>query len=152
MKHSLLLGVLLFPAIAFSASTTNTLDPEMAEAVFRYQFLHNGSGQQTNAATYFLEIAGDDPDDAFIRRFTGNQPPVKKRSQCSTEGMKVTDKDTGRNGLIFTLKSISIKDEIRAEAEGGYYEAGLSASGNTYYLEKQNGKWIVTKDTLQWIK
>jgi hypothetical protein len=29
---------------------------DIREAVFRWQFDHNGSGQQTNAQVYFLEI------------------------------------------------------------------------------------------------
>ncbi len=152
MKRALILGALLLPAITFAASNMNAIDSDMAEAVFRYQFLHNESGQQTNAAAYFLEIAGEDPDDAFMRRFAGNHPPIKKWSDCSIEDTKVVDKETGKTGLIFTLKVISIKNDVTAEAEGGYYEAGLSASGNTYYLEKHDGKWIVTKDTLHFIK
>ena len=38
----------------------------MPEAVFRYQFQHNASGQQTNAAAYFIAIDNKDPDDAFM--------------------------------------------------------------------------------------
>jgi hypothetical protein len=35
---------------------------------------------------------------------------------------------------------------------GGYFEAGLSASGNTYTLGRQrDGSWLVTSDQMQWI-
>jgi len=31
------------------------------------------------------------------------------------------------------------------------YEAGLSASGNTYTVKKIKGKWKVTNDKMHWI-
>lgn len=127
------------------------IDPDMAEAVFRYQFEHNASGQQTNAAAYYLEIGGADPDDAFMSRFQGHHPPVKKRAQCSTDGMRVTDKTTGKLGLIFNIDKIAVTGADTAEASGGYYEGGLSASGNTYYLKWKNGRWFVEKDEMHWI-
>lgn len=129
----------------------SAIDPDMAEAVFRYQFEHNASGQQTNAAAYFLEFGNFDPDDAFISRFNGHNPPVKKRSQCSTKGMQVTDKKTGKPGLIFSIDKIVMTGPDTTEASGGYYEGGLSSSGNTYYLKRRNGKWFVEKDIMHWI-
>jgi len=35
--------------------------------------------------------------------------------------------------------------------DGGYYEYGLAASGNTYYLKKEDGKWKVYDDKQHWI-
>jgi len=63
----------------------------------------------------------------------------------------VKDKATGKPGLIFTIDSVRCADTSRCEVEGGYYEAGLSASGNTYFLEKRDGKWVVVRDTMHWI-
>ena len=59
------------------------------------------------------------------------------------------DKKTGEQGLIFNVTRIQWKSDT--EVEGGYYEAGLSASGNTYTLKKDKGKWQVTKDKMDWI-
>ena len=149
--------VIAFGCVSSSQNPKNAkapapvIDPDMAEAVFRYQFEHNASGQQTNAAAYFLELGDSDPNDAFISRFEGHHPPVKKRSQCSTERMRVTDKETDKWGLIFRVKKIVVTGPDTAEASGGYYEAGLSASGNTYYLKRENGKWFVEKDAMHWI-
>jgi hypothetical protein len=41
------------------------------------------------------------------------------------------------------------KDE--AVVEGGYYEAGLSSSGNTYHLKMVSGVWRVVQNQLNWI-
>jgi hypothetical protein len=38
-----------------------------------------------------------------------------------------------------------------AEVSGGYYEAELSASGNTYYMRKKDGKWVCEKNVMRWI-
>lgn len=148
---------LAFGCVTSDSSPKNTkgptpvIDPDMAEAVFRYQFKHNASGQQTNATAYFLGLGDSDPDDAFMNRFQGHRPPVKKLSQCTTKGMRVTDKQTGKRGLIFSVDNIVVTGADTAEASGGYYEGGLSSSGNTYYLKRKNGKWFVEKDTMHWI-
>ncbi len=65
--------------------------------------------------------------------------------------MRVTDKQTGKRGLIFSVDNIVVTGADTAEASGGYYEGGLSSSGNTYYLKRKNGKWFVEKDTMHWI-
>ena len=49
---------------------------------------------------------------------------------------------TGEQGLIFRVTSIKCISDTEVEAKGGYYEAGLSASGNIYTLKKEraNGR------------
>lgn len=153
---------------------------DIREAVFRYQFDHNGSGLKTNAAGYYLEIettegANTDPDDAFLKRFANNKPSVRKRSdarvameECENQrkdqeipfmsplsqncnDFGVIDRRSGRQGLIFYQDSLKRISETKAEVSGGYYEGGESSSGNTYTVEKQNGKWIVTNKVTRWI-
>src|SRR5262245_24284771 len=73
---------------------------DIREATYRYQFGKNASGQQQRAKNYYLSVyTGDketDPDDAFIKRFVGNMPPVKKVSECAASANKgVVDKKTG---------------------------------------------------------
>jgi hypothetical protein len=126
-------------------------EDDIREAVFRWQFDHNVSGQQKKAKVYFLAVGEKygDPSDEFIKRFADNKPPVRKRSECSADaGKGVLDKKTGEQGLIFHVTSIKWISDTEVEAEGGYYEAGLSASGNIYTLKKEKGKWQVTKDKL----
>jgi hypothetical protein len=152
------------PPIASTAkdrpAAQSPIDPDIAEATFRYQFAHNASGQQTDANVYCIGFGTGssdsskprDPPPDFLSRLGDVTPPVKAYSQCSAsadEGVK--DKTTGKLGLIFTINSVKYIDNTRCEVEGGYYEAGLSASGNTYFLEKRGGKWVVIKDIMHWI-
>jgi len=46
----------------------------------------NASGQQKQAAAYFLSIGkpGSDPSDEFIKRFANHIPPVRKASASSS--------------------------------------------------------------------
>ena len=79
---------------------------DIREAVFRWQFDHNASGQQTNSQVYFLEVGekGGDPTDEFMKRFANHKPPVRKVSACSANaGKGVLDMKTGEKGLIFRI-------------------------------------------------
>gem|GEM_PF-3393868 len=58
---------------------------------------------------------------------------------------------TGERGLLFDLGEIRWISDDTVEIDGGYYEGGLSASGNTYFLKKKTGKWIVERDRMHWI-
>ena len=150
-------------SILFFAFTTRCLAAEneresqiddIREAVFRWQFEHNASALQKNAKVYFLRIDKNksDPSDAFMKRFAEHNPPVRKVSACSSDPDKgVQDKKTGEKGLIFNVIEIRWISDAEVEAAGGYYEAGLSASGNIYTLKKENGKWKVTSDKMRWI-
>ncbi|HYX72344.1 MAG TPA: hypothetical protein VE732_06210 [Nitrososphaera sp.] len=137
------------------AKSENSLTPadedDIREAVFRYQFDHNASAQQQNAKVYFLSLGkAKDPSDLFMLRFRGHKPSVKKGSHAGGKG-EVIDNKTGERGLIFYATSIKQIDENEVEVEGGYYEAGLSSSGNTYTVKRKENKWVVTKDKLRWI-
>jgi len=128
------------------------------EAIFRHQMPHNASGLQQAARVCFLEVLDRtsghyvDPSPALMKRFANNTPRVAGRSACTASADKgVRDKKTGEQGLIFTVGFIKWVSNDEVEVDGGYYEASLSASGNTYYLRKINGKWIVVKDVMNWI-
>lgn len=147
------LTLLLFCSSFANTEVTSrkTAEEDIRDCVFRYQFTHNASGQQKGAKVYFLAINSADPSEAFMSRFQGHQPPVKKRSLAETDGQGVRDKATGAPGLVFNSGKITWPSDHVATVEGGYFEAGLSASGNVYTVEKRKGKWVVTKDVMQWI-
>jgi hypothetical protein len=89
-----------------------------------------------------------------MRRFEGHTPVVKKVSEAIVSSSEVTgvkDKKTGQRGLIFNQRTIKWDENDHVEVEGGYYEAGLSASGNTYSVVKENNEWVVTKSEMHWI-
>jgi hypothetical protein len=115
-------------------------------------FGRNASAQQQNAKVYFLAVNGSDPGDAFIIRFAASTPPVKRRSECIESAfVGVCDRATGELGLIFEIGAIRWQSESMVEVDGGYYEDGLSGSGNTYYVERRGGRWEVVKDVMHWI-
>jgi hypothetical protein len=138
-----------------------TAQDSVREAVFRYQFDHNHSGQQHSAKVCFLSVMvledstgrwnDHDPSSELLHRFDGNAPPVKAFSQCRLSEEGVFDFETDERGLLFRVGAIRWVSDDEAEVDGGYFEGGLSASGNTYYLECRDGQWIVTRDVMHWI-
>ncbi len=143
--------VLLLGACATSPVADRTSD-DIREAVFRYQFENwNGEG----AKAYYLDFGeeGVDPPDYFMLRFVGHTPPVKKVSQCKVRNLRegVIDSQTEEPGRVFRVTAIKWVDDSTVEVDGGYYENGLSASGNTYTVKKEDGKWRVIRDKLHWI-
>jgi len=158
VTHVLILSLLLCGLTGCSGADRAAQLDDIREATFRYQFSRNASGQQQNAQVYFLSIiiAGneksEDPSDEFMKRFAGHKPRVAKGSESRTsmeEGVR--DKVTGEKGLRFHVEEVRWKSDTEVEADGGYYEAGLSASGNTYFLRKKKGKWVVERDVMHWI-
>ena len=151
-----LLLVLTWFSLAAAADKTRDLQgDDIREAVFRWQFGNNASYHQNDrnyAQVYFLQVNDRDPSEKLMKRFANHKPPVRKVSACGPERIKgVYDKKTGEKGLIFRVTTIKWSSETEAEVDGGYHEHGLSASGNTYTLKKENGKWKVTKDKMHWI-
>ena len=126
---------------------------DVREAVFRHMFGSNASGQGTSAGVYCIEVEGQaDPTTGFLARLKDVRPTVKGVSRCDASAEHgVIDRSTHAHGLIFRIETVKFKDGHHATATGGYYEAGLSASGNIYTIELRKTKWVVTKDQMTWI-
>jgi len=130
----------------------SAIEDDIREAVFRYQFLHNASGQQQHAKVYFLSLSeGKDPNDKFVERFRGQTPPVKKGSQATTQPGVVKDKTTGEEGIIFRVTRIKWINGSDVVVEGGYYEGNLSSSGNIYRVKLTRKRWVVKSDRMLYI-
>jgi hypothetical protein len=129
-------------------------DGDILETVYRYQFEHNASAAQGRAVAYCLRLAQkEDPPHEFVQRFA-DVGKVKPASACSVreqDARDVIDRQTGQHALIFEVRAIRRPSPSTAEADGGYYEAGESASGNEYQLELRGSRWVVVKDTRRWI-
>jgi hypothetical protein len=83
----------------------------------------------------------------------GTTPRVVPGTACeqSGDGVFLKGHQARGRGLVFRTAKVTI-DGDRATVEGGYFEAGLSASGNVYTVERQrDGGWRVTKDQMTWI-
>ena len=136
----------------------SSINRDLAEATFRYQFAQNESGQQSSVSTYCIGYGADpskngspfDPPNSFLKRLSDIKPPVQPESSCSWIGGAVFN-ETKKPALIFEIESVKCVHDANCEVNGGYYEASLSASGNTYLLERRAGKWIVVKSKERWI-
>jgi hypothetical protein len=126
---------------------------DVIEAVFRHQCKKNASAGQGNVEYFFLSLDGRaDPPPELLTRFKDEKPivlPVSMATGSAREGVK--HKELGGRGLIFRVTRVAWLDESTAAVEGGYYEAGLSASGNTYRVTRTNGVWKVIEDRMNWI-
>ncbi len=135
-----------------NSQTRALAEDDIREAVFCYQFEHNASAIQQKADYYFLALGdGQDPSPELMARFKGHSPPVLPGSLAINSPDGVTHKSLGGKGLFFNVDDIHWTSENAAKVTGGYFEAGLSASGNTYRVKRRNGEWVVTKDTMNWI-
>ena len=124
----------------------------VAEAVLRHLFDNNASGLRRGADYFFIALEKGDPPQEFLARFASERPLVLAVSQATSSALEgVKHKELGGRGLIFRISSIKWLDPNTAEVEGGYYEAGLSSSGNVYRVERRGGPWFVTKSEMRWI-
>jgi hypothetical protein len=125
-------------------------EEDIADAVFRYQFVHNASGRQQRASVYFLSLRHRNPSKEFMQRFAGNKPRVSTVSEC-TEDQDVRDLHTDEPGILFSITEIRWITRNQVQVSGGYDEGYLSSSGDTYFVEKRSGKWTVVRDEMHWI-
>jgi hypothetical protein len=152
------LGVLVafvaFGYVMHYRTTTRVQDEDnIRETVFNHQFLHNASGGQQRVSNFYISVENGDPSDDFLKRFQNRKPAVRKVSQLPSnadQDKKEIIEDV-EDGVIFRITKIAWTDKNTVEVEGGYYESGLSASGNTYTVTYRFGKWVVTEDRMNWI-
>jgi hypothetical protein len=143
MRHACFFTVLVLLGCSSAEDVSKSRDeaiPDIHEAVFRHQFNNNPSALGKRAKAYFLRISDKDPDEAFLKRFEGHQPPVRPASEWTNQD---------REALLFRLHTVKWIDNNMVEVRGGYYEHIVSSSANLYRLVRQGGKWRVEKDELQ---
>jgi hypothetical protein len=138
----LLMVVAVAGYCVYAAARTASLSDEewdICEAVLRHQIFHSSAAGR-GTATVYVEVQGDNPTGAFIDRFQGHQPPVRPGWWYFHS-----------SGVLYRIGAIKRTGENSAEVSGGYYEGSLSASGNTYYVVRKDGKWVVERDQMNWI-
>jgi hypothetical protein len=144
-KYIILSAVLAVVAIAgyfaYAARTASLSDEEwdICEAVLRHQIFHSAAGGR-GSETAYVEVQGRNPTGTFLDRFQGHQPPVMA-------GWRFTM----GSGVLYRIGGIKRTGKDAAEVYGGYYEGNLSSSGNTYYVVRKDGKWVVDRDEMHWI-
>jgi hypothetical protein len=126
-------------------------DDDIREAVLRHMFKRNASGQQDSARLYCIRVERElDPSPALLGRFARSRPKVVAASACSADASGVRD-GSGARGLVFRIDRIHRVAPDRAEVDGGYFEGGLSASGNSYVVAREGKRWVVKSDRMRWI-
>jgi hypothetical protein len=135
-------GVAIASYFAYATRTASLSDEDwdICEAVLRHQIFHSAAAGR-GTVTAYVEVQGRNPIGAFLNRFQGHQPPVKAGWRFSL----------GSSGVLYRIGGIKRTGEDSAEVYGGYYEGNLSASGNTYYVVRKGGKWVVERDEMRWI-
>jgi hypothetical protein len=144
-------------ASASDSASALSDDDQVREVLFRLLFKENASAMKDRAPIYFLAVADGlgkqrDPSSALMARFAGHRPRVERVSRAkvsSEEGAR--HRETGDPGLIFHVGLITRVSDDVVEAECGYYEGNLSASGGIYRVERKAGVWVVTGAKMQWI-
>jgi hypothetical protein len=135
----------------------SSFQDDIREAVFRYQFEH-GWPLEFPPVAYFLAIEGRsrasdrDPDDAFMSRFDGHQPPTLKASLVTDRVIEgVTHRDTGERGLILRVTEITWITGAEVTVEGSIYQSGAGAEGHEYRVVLDGGRWTVVEDVPTWV-
>lgn len=127
---------------------------DVREAAFRYLFGDNASGLKQRAKFYCLEVEGGaDASPALLARLSDVGVRLVPASRCVRDAKDgVTEAPSGdRPGLIFRIEAIRKVGPGRVDVDAGYYEAGLSASGETLEMTRDGETWKVTADRRRWI-
>jgi len=127
---------------------------QIQQTVLRYQFEHNAAANKY--AIFCIAISkGETTSDApakLIQGLNDATHKVVKSSDCNAHmDNGVTERSSGKPALMLNVGKVNWLAKDEAVVEGGYYEAGLSSSGNTYHLKKISGVWRVVQNQLNWI-
>jgi hypothetical protein len=151
------LGTLgLVALVSGCAPNLNKADKELQiqQAVFRYQFGHNAAANKYEIFCIAIregKTASDAPA-KLIQGLNDATHKVVKSSDCNeNEGNGVTERASGKPALMLNVGQVEWLATDEVVVEGGYYEASLSSSGNTYRLKKISGAWRVVQDQMNWI-
>ncbi len=132
-----------------------SVEDQVREAVFRYQFEVSASGLGNDASAYNLGLGhGDDRSAELLAGFEGHVPAI--RPLCASEPepgtAQVVDRGTGTPGPAFLITDVRLLDDREAEVDAEYQEASESAAGSTYRVVKANGQLRVEEARRHWIR
>jgi|SRR5438552_3539417 len=136
-----LLLALACTACGSSAKFNRAKAPDdIREAVFRHQF---AQFQRASQRVCFLKVAGQDPSDEFMQRFTDLKPSVRKASE-SKQGRFTVDSSTGEHGVVCDVDAVKLVGDTTAEASASYRIGSQGAARYRFLLKWDKGNWKVT--------
>lgn len=138
--------VLAVACLSPTAAPDREMD-DIREATYRYMF---GEPSKQDSM-YCLSIYEKDPDDELMARFAGNQPPVKKGSECEPLEKASDPLPRKPSPAVFVTYYVDRPSGTRAEVLGAYFKNGLNAAESLFYLERTDGRWKVVKAEQRWI-
>jgi hypothetical protein len=116
---------------------------QVEEAFFRYLFAHNEAASGPVAAYCVARTPAQvapggigptvDPDARLIASLSDVTPKVVPVSRCSFSVEGVVERDSNRAALVFYAGPVECDRRAKCRVRGGYYQAGLSASGGGLY-------------------
>jgi len=156
-RRCAVLGALgLAALVSGCASNLSKADEELRiqQSVLRYQFGHNAAANKYDIFCVAISEGktNSDAPTKLIRDLNDASRKVVKHSNCNADmDNGVTERSSGKPALMLNVGKVNwlAKDEV--VVEGGYYENGLSSSGNTYHLKKISGVWQVVQNQMNWI-
>jgi len=85
--------------------------------------------------------------EAFVKRFSDNQPPVVWASECTVDALPgAKEKKTGKRAIVMSIESIVWNKGDEAEVNVEAYSDGLAANWNRLTVVYKGGIWVVKKD------
>lgn len=153
LKGVAILGLLAAtPALACTTGVNEAGRADLQELVVRWAFGAAETDLDPPAA-YCLAMSpetpveeGEDPDPAFLDRFSDLPVPVRPMSACRFEGdtrHNVVDNASGEYGLHFHVGPVVMNGSHRANIEVGYLQGSLWGRGWSCSLEEVVGLWEV---------
>jgi len=159
------------PQDAKNASERALAEDDIREVVLRKEMLEWAQGgdkdeaeaksesdkavaQHLNFKVFFVAVDGKDPDDQFLKRFANIPRIIKKQSESEINKktrLAVVDKKTHQFGIIFYADKVHWENDSSVEIDGGYHCDGLCGAGITYVVSRENGKWVVKSERMNWI-
>jgi hypothetical protein len=64
---------------------------------------------------------------------------------------RVVERENGARAIMLEVSSIECSDERHCTVACGYFSQSLSASGNSFEVEKRDESWVVTWRQMRWI-
>jgi hypothetical protein len=120
--------------------------PDKSAEVYKAVILFQIKSWDLAANSYCIKINSHDADKALLKQL--QSPRVMPASACKkvdrrSAFMRVVNKKTRKNSVIFDLEAIRWKSETEVEVDGGYVCASLCMAGGVYHAVYDKSGWRV---------
>ena len=111
----------------------------------------HASFTQAERETYSAYVVPESPlGDAIVEAFANHTPPVSNSIKVDATSGDARNSANGRPVKSWDAKLVeSIGD--RAVVNVTWYSASLAAGGHRVELERQEGKWAVVRERMEWV-